>query len=117
MSHFYDKKAFHLASELIPRIYDATNGFPKEESFGLTLRLRRAAIDVAAGISEGVSKGARMAAFTSLNFSQSRLDDVRACIVNSEELGYLSEEAIQPLLTDCARIGTCLKSLIESMFG
>ncbi len=114
---YLGNKAFHVASDFILKIYDATRRFPKEETFGLTLRLRRAAIDVAASVASGISKGKRGAFLSALHTSQSRLDDVSEYLGRSEVLGYLSEESVHALLAECARIGMCLNALIERMTG
>jgi four helix bundle protein len=114
---YLGNKAFHVASDFILKVYDATREFPKEETFGLTLRLRRAAIDVAASVASGISKERRGAFLSALHTSQSRLDDVSAYLGRSEELGYLSEESNHALMAECARIGMCLNALVESMTG
>lgn len=48
--------AWQLANVLAHRIYDVTNHFPKDELFGMTSQMRRAALSVCANIVEGYSR-------------------------------------------------------------
>ena len=48
-------RAFQLADQLAVRIYEETRYFPREEMFGLTSRLRRAAVSIVANLQPPVS--------------------------------------------------------------
>ena len=49
-------RAFELADEVTVLIYRATRGFPKEEIYGLTSQMRRAAVSVPSNIVEGCAR-------------------------------------------------------------
>jgi four helix bundle protein len=46
-------RAFELADQLAICVYQATAGFPRAETFGLTAQLRRGAVSIASNIVEG----------------------------------------------------------------
>ena len=51
--HYTDLIAWQKAMDLVVGVYEATNGFPPSERFGLTNQLRRAAVSVPSNIAEG----------------------------------------------------------------
>jgi four helix bundle protein len=50
---YRDLLAWQKAMELVTEIYRLSQGFPKEELFGLASQLRRAAVSIASNIAEG----------------------------------------------------------------
>jgi len=52
-------RAFELADDLAVRIYTITRKFPKEEIYGLTSLMRRAAVSVPSNIVEGCARGSQ----------------------------------------------------------
>jgi len=53
---FKDLKAWQLALDVAVGVYGVTKKFPKEEQFGLTNQLRRAAVSVSSNIAEGFGR-------------------------------------------------------------
>lgn len=53
---FRDSDAWRMAHELTLRVYQETRSFPREELFGVTSQLRRAASSIAANVAEGYGR-------------------------------------------------------------
>jgi four helix bundle protein len=56
MRGFRKIEAWQLADDLVVAVYEATKGFPKDEVYGITSQIRRAATSVAANIVEGAAR-------------------------------------------------------------
>ena len=53
VKHFRDLQVWQKAMALAREIYQVTRAFPKEEIFGLTSQMRRAAVSIPSNIAEG----------------------------------------------------------------
>lgn len=56
MHKLKDLKIWSRALELCIDIYKATQDFPKQETYGLTSQMRRAAVSISSNISEGAGR-------------------------------------------------------------
>jgi len=67
---FEKLRVWNAARELYKDVYKATRAFPREELYGLTSQMNRAAISVAANLAEGSSRTSRkdQAHFTQISY-------------------------------------------------
>src|SRR5687767_11668572 len=66
---FRDLKVWHRSMDLVERIYEVTAAFPKDERFGLTAQIRRAAVSVPSNIGEGSRRKKRKAFLNHLDIA------------------------------------------------
>jgi four helix bundle protein len=59
MVEFKRLKVWEKAHALTLQVYQATRGFPREERYGLTSQMRRAAASIPANIAEGCCRGGK----------------------------------------------------------
>ena len=84
-------RAFELADELALKIYQATKGFPKEETYGLTSQMRRAAVSVPSNIVEGCARASQGEYVRFLEISFASLRELHYQFSLAKRLGYLKE--------------------------
>jgi four helix bundle protein len=54
-----DLQVWKAAMDLVTEVYSVTNCFPREETYGLTSQIRRAAISIPSNIAEGAARQSR----------------------------------------------------------
>jgi four helix bundle protein len=75
------------AHQLALAIYRLTASFPKQEMFGLTCQMQRAAVSVAANIAEGFKRRGKPDKARLLNIAQGSLEESRYYLIQAEDLG------------------------------
>lgn len=103
------------AHKLVMLVYKQTKLFPKDELFGLTSQLRRAAVSIPANIVEGYARSSRKEFLQFLFISQGSLAEVEYYLLLSRELGYLTQETFEELEAKRKPVGNLLHGLIASL--
>ena len=83
-------EAWRLSISLVTTIYAATRSFPKEELFGLTEQMRRAAVSVPSNIAEGAARSSRKEFGQFLSVAKGSLSELETQLLISSELGFLA---------------------------
>jgi four helix bundle protein len=114
MARDYTKiKAWQLADELVLLLYRATKEFPKSEIWGLTSRMRRAAVSVPANIVEGSARKNRNEYLQFLYIVMSSLAELSYFIRLTKELGYLGVDGYETLSAKAQESLRTLQGLIS----
>ena len=92
-------RAFELADELAVLVYRVTAGFPREELYGLTSQMRRAAISVPSNIVEGCARDSQADYLRFLHIAFGSLRELHYQLSLAKRLGYLSDQDSSAKLT------------------
>jgi four helix bundle protein len=85
-------RAFELADDLAVLIYAMTRNFPKEEIYGLTSQMRRAAVSVPSNIVEGCAREGQIEYHRFLEISFGSLRELHYQFKLAIRLGYILEQ-------------------------
>jgi four helix bundle protein len=85
-------RAFQLADEIALLIYRLTRAFPKEEIYGITAQMRRAAVSVPSNIVEGCTRESRVEFVRFLEIAFGSLRELQYQFSISLRLGYLDNK-------------------------
>ena len=101
---FEDLVVWQKAHQLVLKIYRLSKSFPKDELFGLTSQLRRAAISVPANIAEGFKKRTHRDKLRFFNIAQGSLEEVRYNLNLSADLEYCDTAKLKVELAEVSRM-------------
>jgi|SRR5690349_14659075 four helix bundle protein len=114
-SSFRDLDVWNEAMILVEDVYTMTRSFPREELFGLTSQLRRAAISVPSNIGEGCRRRRRKATLNHLDIALGSQGEVEVQIELAMRLGLCRRSEGKPILERAERVGRMLNGLITSL--
>ena len=115
MKTHMDLDVWKLSMDFVENIYKISASFPKEEMYGLTSQIRRAAVSVPSNIAEGASRQGNKEFIQFLYISLGSLSEVETQLMLSERLQFV--ENIQPVLNNAITIKKMLNGLITHMKG
>ena len=108
MDRSYTELSVWLHSrKLTKRVYELTRQFPKDELFGLTNQLRRAAVSIPSNIAEGCGRQHTRDTLQFLFIACGSLFEVETQLYLAFDLSYLDDQTLQELLTtitDCKKL-------------
>jgi four helix bundle protein len=108
-------RAFELADEITIMTYRMTKGFPKEEIFGLTSQMRRAAVSVPSNIVEGCARESQAEYLRFLEIAFSSLRELHYQFGLAKRLGYLAEKEVSVCDLKLVEAEKVLGALLRSM--
>ena len=101
--------------DMVVEVYRLTRRFPREEIYGLTNQLRRAAVSVPSNIAEGQGRGIGNAFTQFLRIANGSLQEVETQILIAQRLEYLSESESMAFMDICCEVGRLLNGLLRSL--
>ena len=78
--------------ELVREIYQITSAFPKNEEYGLSSQMQRAAVSVPSNLAEGAARKGKNEFKQFLNIAQGSLNELDTQIELAHMLGYMASE-------------------------
>jgi four helix bundle protein len=85
---FRDLVVWRKAQEFVLAVYTFTAGFPKQETYGLTSQIRRAAVSIPANIAEGFRRRGKADKARFMNLAEGSLEECRYYLILAQDLGY-----------------------------
>jgi len=104
--------AWQEAMLLVRLVYNLTTLFPREELYGLTSQMKRAAVSVPSNIAEGAARGTDKEFLHFLYTARGSLSEVETQVLLARDLGFTSE--ISEIEQQIEKVFSLLGGLIRS---
>ena len=115
ISSYRDLRVWQEGMELAEACYSVTRSFPREETFGLTSQIRRAAASVPANIAEGYGRDSTGEYVQFLRVAQGSLKELETHLLLSTRAGLTRAEVVEPILRRADVLGRMLHALYRSL--
>ena len=101
---FQDLLVWQKAHQFVLGIYTLTTGFPKPETYGLSLQMRRAAVSIPANIAEGFRRRGKADKARFMNMAEGSVEECRYFLILAKDLGYGDTERLAASLEEVSRL-------------
>lgn len=108
-----DLEVYKEAMNFVTEIYKTTKNFPKEEVYGLTNQIRRAAVSIPSNIAEGASRNSKKEYLRFLYIAKGSNSELDTQLTIARNLEYLEESLYSSLKNKNQSIGKMLSGLIK----
>lgn len=112
---FRDLMVWQRSIDLTTEIYRLTATFPREEMYGLTSQLRRAAVSVASNIAEGSGRRGKGEFRQFLNTARGSICEVQTQLIIAGNLAIADKAKIQATESAASEVARMLNGLLQSL--
>jgi len=101
---FQDLLVWQKAHRFVLAIYALTAALPKQETYGLSLQMRRAAVSIPANIAEGFRRRGKADKARFMNIAEGSVEECRYFLILAKDLGYGETERLAASLEEVSRL-------------
>jgi len=110
---FTDLFAWQEGHKLVLQVYKITKQFPREEQFGLTNQIRRAAVSVTSNIAEGFSRNSYKEKLQFYAMSLGSTTEIQNQLLIARDLQYITKEIFSEIAEQAIKVNKITNGLIK----
>jgi four helix bundle protein len=112
---FEDLVVWRKAHDFVLAVYKLTASFPKQETYGLSSQMRRAAVSIPANIAEGFRKRGKPDKARFMNTAEGSVDESHYYLILTRDLGYAETGSLVNALNEVSRLlGSYARAILAS---
>ena len=116
-SGFQELIAWQKAMALVTAIYRATGDWPREELYGLTSQVRRAAVSIPSNLAEGHGRTGPREFAHHVSIAYGSLCELETQVLIAEQLGYANTDTSEKLTAQMIEVRRLIRGLLRSLRG
>jgi four helix bundle protein len=101
---FQELLVWQKAHRFVLGVYALTAAFPKHETYGLSLQMRRAAVSIPANIAEGFRRRGKADKARFMNMAEGSVEECRYFLILTKDLGYGDAGKLSAMLEEVSRL-------------
>ena len=117
INSYRDLRVWQEAMAIASACYVLTKAFPKEEIYGMTAQIRRAAASMAANVADGHGRESTRSFVQFLRVAQGSLKELETHLLLAGQVQIAEPSAVEPILARCESLGRMLRTLIRRVQG
>ena len=115
VSDFKDLEVWKKAMALTLETYRITTMLPKDERYGLSDQMRRAAVSIPSNIAEGHSRQSNKEFMRFLYIAQGSKAELETQVLLAQQLGMLSAKQTEKLCALYREVGSMLHAILQML--
>ena len=112
---YRDLMVWQKAMDLVVACYEITKCFPKQELYGLSSQLQRAAVSIPANIAEGNGRQHTMEFIQHLSIANGSLTELETHLQIAQRLQYINQSKLNRFLEQTEEIAKMINALKQSL--
>ena len=112
---YRDLIAWQKAMDFVTAVYRATASVPRDEIYGLTSRLRRAAVSIPSNIAESQGRQSTREIINFLSIAYGSVNEAQTQLLIAQRLGYLDDSDCQSLIEQSYELARIINGLSRSL--
>lgn len=115
MRDFHELKVWERSHTLTLAVYEASKTFPKDEMYGMTAQIRRAAASIPANLAEGCGRDGEAELGRFCQIAMGSASELEYHLILCRDLQYLSQPTFELLSTQAIEVKRMLSSFIRAI--
>ncbi|HEX7130559.1 MAG TPA: four helix bundle protein [Rhodanobacteraceae bacterium] len=117
VTHFRELNVWQHSMRLAKAVYQLTAKFPREERFGLSAQLQRAAVSIPSNIAEGNARHSRRDYARFISMASGSVAELQTQLTLARDLELTDAQSVEDCLSTCEQVSKMLYRLQQALLA